>query len=140
ALSVSTYGSGGFASCAVNVSVDRGVPNVSAGADKVLNCVVASVVLDGSSTTPNVTYSWAGPGIVLGGTTATPTVNLAGTYTLTVSNTVNGCVASDVVGVNEDKAVPEANAGGDKQITCAGATVVLDGCSRHPERSVSWTC
>src|SRR5262249_58299857 len=93
-LTVSNTVNGCTASDVVQVNVDSGVPNVSAGADKVLNCVIASVVLDGSSTTANVTYSWAGPGIVSGGTTATPTVNLAGTYTLTVSNNVSRRISS----------------------------------------------
>ena len=74
-------------------------PNVNAGLDTTLNCVVTSIVLNGSSTTSGVNYSWSGPGIVSGNTTATPTINAAGNYTLTVTNPLNGCTANDIVSV-----------------------------------------
>jgi len=83
------------------------VPNVSAGLDKVLTCLVTSVVLDGSSTTPGVSYLWttSDGNIVSGANTAAPTVNAAGTYTLTVTNTANGCTATDAAAVTLNDAV-----------------------------------
>ncbi|MGL2986519.1 hypothetical protein ACSVH5_02885, partial [Flavobacterium sp. RSSA_27] len=50
--------------------------------------------------TEGATYSWIasnGGNIVSGADTATPTVNAAGTYTLTVTNPANGCTATDIV-------------------------------------------
>ncbi|MFM9009030.1 MAG: hypothetical protein ACKORE_10680, partial [Bacteroidota bacterium] len=79
--------------------------NANAGEDKNLACSVTSVILNGSSTTPGATYSWtvltgSGGNIVSGANTATPTVNSAGTYILTVSNpSLATCVATDTVKV-----------------------------------------
>jgi|GEM_PF-1313796 hypothetical protein len=39
------------------------------------------------------TFSWSGPGIVSGGSTATVTVNRAGLYTVTVTNGTTSCAA-----------------------------------------------
>ncbi|MBK9637055.1 MAG: hypothetical protein IPO63_04285 [Bacteroidetes bacterium] len=102
-------------------------PNANAGLDKILTCVANSVVLDGSSTTPGVTYSWAGPGIVSGGSSATPTVNAIGTYTVTVTS--NGCTATDQVDVTSNTTVPHADAGVDQLLNCAANTVSLSGSS-----------
>ncbi|MBX7227538.1 MAG: gliding motility-associated C-terminal domain-containing protein, partial [Chitinophagales bacterium] len=76
-------------------------PNASAGLDKILDCSHPTVVLDGSSTTSGVTYQWSGPGILNGGSTPNPTVNMAGTYTLTVTQTSTGCANTDIVVVAE---------------------------------------
>jgi hypothetical protein len=80
-------------------------PQVSAGADKVLTCAVPEVILDGSSSTPGVVYSWSGPDGFTS-TLATPTVNLPGYYFLTVTNPVTGLTASDNVEVKRDSSIP----------------------------------
>jgi PKD repeat protein len=58
-----------------------------------LNCLTGSVQLMGSSTTPGVTYAWTGPNMFMS-STQNPTVNAAGTYTLTVTG-INGCTATE---------------------------------------------
>ncbi|MCB0766942.1 MAG: hypothetical protein KDB95_07005, partial [Flavobacteriales bacterium] len=76
-----------------------GLPTVNAGADAVITCTTGpQIVLSGSGTTGG--YSWVasnGGNIVSGGNTLTPTVNAAGTYTLTITNTQTNCSASDAV-------------------------------------------
>ncbi|OFY84382.1 MAG: hypothetical protein A3F72_01045 [Bacteroidetes bacterium RIFCSPLOWO2_12_FULL_35_15] len=74
-------------------------PDVNAGLDTTLNCVITSLNLNGSSTTAGVNYSWSGPGIVSGSTTSTPTINSAGLYTLTITDPSNGCTATDNISV-----------------------------------------
>ncbi|MBK8347304.1 MAG: hypothetical protein IPL08_06635 [Saprospiraceae bacterium] len=66
-----------------------------------------------------------GGNIVSGGTTATPTVNAAGTYTLTVTQTATGCTATDAAVVTLDNTVPNANAGSDKTLTCIVNSISL---------------
>ena len=75
-------------------------PNADAGAGKVITCGNTTVVLSGSSSTANATFAWVASGggnIVSDANTATPTVNAAGTYTLTVTDPANGCTATNVV-------------------------------------------
>ena len=75
-------------------------PNVSAGADMVLTCTTTQINLAGSSSTAGATFAWVasnGGHIVSGSTTATPLVDAAGTYELTVTDPTNGCTAQDVI-------------------------------------------
>src|SRR5438045_7185898 len=66
-----------------------------------LTCAVTSVTLTASSTTIGVTYDWGG-----GVTTATNTVASAGTYTVTVTDPANGCMASASVSVVQNITPP----------------------------------
>ncbi|MFL9832374.1 hypothetical protein ABS764_16090, partial [Flavobacterium sp. ST-87] len=84
----------------VTVTVNKVLPNANAGNDGLILCGTSTVLLSGSSTTPGATFAWVasnGGNIVSGADTATPTVNTAGTYTLTVTNPANGCTATDDV-------------------------------------------
>lgn len=58
-----------------------------------LTCASPTTILNASSSLTSPTWSWAGPGIVSGGATANPTVNMPGTYTVTVTGT-GGCTSS----------------------------------------------
>ncbi|MFZ1689356.1 MAG: hypothetical protein WAU70_18180, partial [Flavobacteriales bacterium] len=112
------------------------VPNVSAGADAVITCLNnEQVVLDGSSSTPGVTFSWSGPGIVSGGSTEDVTVNAAGTYTLTVLDQQTGCSNTDQASVTLNNTAPGAQATGGT-LTCAITSVQLSGSGNG---SFSWT-
>ncbi len=115
--------------------------NVDAGADKVLTCTVTSIALSGSSSNAGATFSWAasnGGHIVSGATTATPTVDAAGTYTLTVTNPANGCTATDVALVTLNNTPPNANAGADAEIICGSTTAALSGSSTTAGATFAW--
>ena len=77
--------------------------NANAGSDKNLECSTTQVTLDGTSLTPGAIYSWSvvpgsGGNIVSGANTATPVVNSAGCYVLTVNNPqFSNCAATDTV-------------------------------------------
>lgn len=58
-----------------------------------LTCASPTTVLTATSSLGSPTYTWSGPGIISGGSTATPTVNQPGTYTVTVTGT-GGCTSS----------------------------------------------
>ncbi|MBN2680978.1 MAG: hypothetical protein JXR58_00595, partial [Bacteroidales bacterium] len=103
------------------VTVDDCTPDpcfADAGAGFILDCTTSSVTLDGSGSSAGAeySYSWstAGGNIVSGGTTTSPVVNAAGTYTILVTNSANGCTASDVVTVTQDASLPTASAGVDQ--------------------------
>lgn len=123
----------------VVVTLNNTAPNADAGSNKELTCATTSVVLSGTSATSGVTYTWTGPNIVSGGNTATPTVNAAGAYTLTVTNPANGCTTTDNVSVSQDIAAPDAEAGNGQTLTCLVTSVVLNGSSSTSGITYSWT-
>ncbi|MCF8236761.1 MAG: choice-of-anchor L domain-containing protein [Saprospiraceae bacterium] len=113
------------------VDGDVTVPQVIIQDPDKLTCTIDEVVLDGSQSdfSSAIQYLWTtGSGnIVSGSTTVTPTVNAAGSYTLTATNTDNGCTGSASVVVKEDKTIPKADAGKPSEIYCLGDSVILDG-------------
>ncbi len=77
--------------------------NVDAGASTSVGCGTSTVSLLGTtSSTVNVSYSWAGPSgtsIISGANTTTPTITEVGQYTLTVTDNLTGCQTIDTVNV-----------------------------------------
>jgi gliding motility-associated-like protein len=125
----------------VVVTNNSTVPDINAGSGQTINCAITSVNLSGSSVTSGATFNWAGPGIVSGGTTATPTVNAAGTYTLTVTDPSNGCSVTATTIVNANTTPPVANAGSDQAIGCGTPTAILNGSGSSAGAGInySWT-
>ena len=72
-------------------------PFADAGPTGYINCINQSATLIGNSSYgPNFTYAWSGPGLPgFNQNQQNITVVLPGTYTLVVTNTSNGCTASD---------------------------------------------
>ncbi|MCU0348282.1 MAG: gliding motility-associated C-terminal domain-containing protein, partial [Saprospiraceae bacterium] len=117
------------------VTNDSNLPNVTASAPE-LDCNTTSILLDGGSTTPNVSYAWAGPGGFVA-SIADPTVTVPGNYVLTVT-APNGCASSFNLVVSQDIAQPSATASGG-QITCADPTLVITGSSTTAGVTWAWT-
>ncbi|MBL7826952.1 MAG: hypothetical protein JNJ57_10005, partial [Saprospiraceae bacterium] len=115
----------------VDIAINQVLPNVSAGADSTITCAQPSVSLigSGSSSGPNFTALWSGPGINSGNQNQyNPVVDQQGNYTLLITNTANGCTATDVVVVDNNTAQPTANAGIDQTLTCTSTNgVTLNG-------------
>lgn len=110
---------------------------ISAGNGGVLNCNTASLSLSALATA-NVIYTWAGPGIVSGGNTANPLINLPGTYSLTVTDNANGCSSQATVAISQDNTMPTASIAPTTTITCATQTLTLSGSSSANE-IYSWS-
>ncbi|MEM6964021.1 MAG: choice-of-anchor L domain-containing protein [Bacteroidota bacterium] len=84
-------------------------PVAEAGVADILDCQVTEVTLNGSgSSSVNTIYEWisSNGNILTGADSTTPTVNAAGSYTLVVTDTQNGCTASDFVIVEQDASAP----------------------------------
>ena len=103
-------------------------PTAVAGPDNILNCYQPQLALGGAggSTGPDFAYSWTGISILSGGNTATPIVDQPGLYTLVITNTVNGCTATDNVNLTIDQVAPQAVAGPGFQLTCTATSYVLN--------------
>jgi hypothetical protein len=108
-VTVTTISTGCAATDQVTVTVNNTPPSANAGSDKELTCSITQLILSGSSSTSGTTYNWvasSGGNIVSGATTLTPTVNTAGTYTLTVTTTATGCTATDIALVTLNNTSP----------------------------------
>lgn len=81
----------------INIIVSD-IPTVTIAPPGTLTCGAGSISLSATANPLPVTYTWSGPGIVSGGTTANPTVNAAGNYMVTVTNPT-GCTATASVTV-----------------------------------------
>jgi len=142
-LTVTNTATGCQNSTTVNVALNTTPPVAEAGPPFQLDCGSPTVQLNGagSSAGSGFTYQWSGPGIVSGGNTLTPVVGLPGTYTLTVTNSVNGCTANDQVIVTQDITAPIATVAPPPTITCAVPQVTLSGAgsSSGPNFSYNWT-
>ncbi len=122
-VTVTDPSNGCTATTTISVSANNTAPNVTAGSSTPISCTTGLGTISASSTTTGATYSWSGTGIVSGGTTATPSVNAAGTYTVTVTDPSNGCTATAIVtAVNSPG--PTANAGTDVTIVSGTSTTL----------------
>lgn len=113
----------------VTINANTTPPNAEAGPNMTIDCVNTSVTLNGtgSATGANISYQWNGPGIVSGGNTLMPEVNMPGTYDLTVTNNSTGCSNTDQTTVFDDTLAPTADAGADMELNCNVNQVTLDG-------------
>lgn len=124
--------------CTANASVS--VPKfyhdfeVDAGLDTALTCDDPSISLNGSIVelipSDSLTYQWFGPSITSGETTLTPTVNMEGTYTLSVTYNWSGCTDDDQVEVAAAQELPVADIideGAPTEINCLLTEIVLGG-------------
>jgi gliding motility-associated-like protein len=117
-------------------------PSITASGNGTLTCLNTSLTLTGTPGS-GLSYSWSGPGIVSGGSTANPVINQPGTYSLTTTNTVNGCANATpvVISVSQNTTAPVVNistAAGGGSITCAVSSVTLNA-SPGSGVSYSWT-
>ncbi len=132
------------ASTSVVVVQDIELPDVEAGNPFTLTCDDPQFTLDptGTSTGSNFEFDWQtlDGNFVNPPNSMTPEVDAPGTYTLTITNTENGCVASDEVLISEDMAMPLAEIETPQVLTCAVLTTLLDAqnSSQGSEFSYVW--
>ncbi len=99
------------------------IPSANAGSTSILTCTSPSAVLSGSG---GGSYSWTGPGIVSGNTTANPTVNQPGVYSLIVTS--SGCASPPSnVTITSNTTAPTPGASNSSTLTCTNPTAVLTG-------------
>lgn len=79
------------------------LPIADAGPSLIFDCYNPIFTLDGSGSSigPQYQYQWSGPNNFVSDSIS-PTANAPGEYLLTVTNLGNGCIATDLVLVQED--------------------------------------
>jgi hypothetical protein len=125
---------------AATVTQNTTVPgSVSASVTDKLTCNKTSVTLKGSSSTPGVSYAWAGPNEFTASTQNT-TVTVGGSYTLTATDPTNGCSFSTPITVQADQNHPVGvTATSDGSLNCDIASVNLIGGSSTAGVNFTWT-
>jgi hypothetical protein len=136
-LKVTDPANGCTATATVAVTSNTTLPDVSAGPTHTITCKSPTETLEGSSSTSGATFSWTPGGSTP--TNSTTAVSASGTYTLVVTDPVNGCTASATVAVLTNTNPPNANAGPDQIITCTTPSVTLSGSSSSGGVTFSWT-
>ncbi len=120
----------------VEVVPDMNLPIAVAGQGGTLTCIVDAIILDASGSTQgnDFSYEWQ----FLGGNTISTDlqveVNQPGTYSIIVTNNINGCTSQDVVDVLEDVDLPVSDITGigPLEINCDVSSVILDGSGSVP--------
>jgi gliding motility-associated-like protein len=106
----------------VTIVEDLENPEVNAGGDQEIDCTdEGEKILQGSSSTPNVSYEWstAGGTILTNPNLGTITVGSSGSYTLLVTSLTNGCQAQESILVTTSDDIPVVNAGSDLDFLCS---------------------
>jgi gliding motility-associated-like protein len=145
-LTLTNLTNGCTATATAIVSSSFASPTAVTAPASLLTCQSPSSTLSGlgSSFGPDYTYLWTTSGtgnIVSGETTLMPLVNAAGTYTLTVKNTVNACTSTASVSVLADNNVLFAVANVPDTLDCTLNTLQLnaDGSSTGANITYQWT-
>ena len=126
-LTVTNMTTGELASDQVLIDENIELPIASIANVSELNCNNFFTLLDASASSvgPNFSYEWVGPS----GFTSTDLiaeVTECGSYTLTVTNTENGCISSQTVEVFCDFVAPQISINQPDELSCSNSTVLLE--------------
>ncbi len=126
----------------VNVVENKIAPNADAGRDEVINCYNESVSLGREYfSQSNVEFSWSTLDGQIGGASDQSVIQAIskGTYTMQVSNLLNGCSAIDEVVVVEDFAQPNLSLSSETvELNCTSNELEINSISDQNELSYSW--
>src|ERR1035437_2296928 len=132
-----TSHSGHSATETVTVTQNIKAPGATASVSETLSCTKTSVTLTGFSPTSGVTYKWTGPNNFVS-TQQNPVVSVGGTYTLIVTNPVNGCTSSANVNVLQNIIIPDVTVSGGI-LNCTVTRVNLNASSSVSGITYSWS-
>ncbi len=140
-LTVTNNSSGCSANNMVTIIEDIVTPSAAISSDfNILTCSNTIVELTAlNSNEGDFSYDWRRTDGSLAGSAQVITATQADTYSLTVTNTDNGCSASNSITIGEDKATPSVDAGTDIEITCNNSIAALNGIVSGKADSIFWT-
>lgn len=115
----------------IGVTQNTVSPVVNTNTSGVLNCILTTVNVIGTTTSTPVSYNWSGVGITSPTNNNTITVDQPGTFNYTVTNTDNGCITLGSQAVSQNTAAPTITVSatnpticplGSSTLTAGGAT------------------
>lgn len=120
-------------------------PTADAGPDQLIDCGNLTGILNGSASSPasDVTYQWAGPmgSTIVNGDTPSPSVDIGGTYILTVTHILSQCANQDTVEVIEINDEPIINGVFAEPFDCVSGTsqtVNIDAVPTDPTNTLTF--
>jgi hypothetical protein len=132
---LATSANGCTATAVVTAIQDVVAPNAGAIGGQ-LSCTATSLTIDGSSSTPGVSFEWITPGgVTVPG--PTPSVSEAGDYTLVVT-APNGCTATALATVTLDANVPSVQVASSNDLNCSLTTATLQATASPATVSYAW--
>ncbi len=127
----------------IEITENRVLPTATIAEPQALSCLLTQVLLNAngssSGTGFNITWNGLDGGVVSpAGNPLQVNISTGGRYELVILNTANGCEARDTVTVQADINPPVANAGADREISCNGTNVTLDGTASGPAGNITF--
>ncbi|MFK7808591.1 MAG: choice-of-anchor L domain-containing protein [Saprospiraceae bacterium] len=138
-----TDANGCQATLSENVNLTPDVPTAEAGQSTDLTCTTTQLTLLGSGSSGNLySQSWSSldGNIISANNTFTPLINQPGTYVLSVSNTVTGCVMTDEITIAVDTISPVASieVQGPTSLDCNQTQTTLAGTNSQPFGQINY--
>ena len=122
-----------------SISADVNTPTVSLSASSLtLNCSVTSQTVSVSSSISGLTYSWT-PSPTSGQGTSNPGFSSPGSYSVVVTNTVNGCSTTANVAIASNTVAPTIATATSNTLTCSSTTAQSVVSTTTTPVSVSWS-
>lgn len=115
------------------------VPTVAGSVSDTLTCTNTTVTANATTTTNPVSYNWTGSGITAGSGTGTVTIDQPGTYSYTVTNTVNGCKTTGTRIVTQNTITPTISSSVSGILNCTLTSVNINVTTTSAPVSYSWS-
>lgn len=113
-------------------------PIATASTSGSLTCTTVTVTLN-SGAVAGGTYLWSGPGITGPTTTQNTTANMAGNYTVLVTNSGTGCSSSAITSVTQNTTAPITNTTVSGVLNCTLTSVNASATTTTSPVTYNWT-
>ena len=127
----------------LSIQSDANAPMADAGPANTIDCNQPTITLDGNSSSQGIPflYKWTTENgqFIAGTENITTTVDSAGLYTLTVTDTTNGCFAVANVEISKNFAKPQLTIPNDSLLTCQNPSLSLLASSQTANTGFVWT-